>query len=82
MKSKIDYKKFKEDPDFYLSKLDKEAEEEFVNLLEFIFYKYQINVNLSSEKKKKKEDSMSFFKNNPIKLPEGYKFNREEAHER
>lgn len=85
MNKTIDINLLKENPQLFFSKLDKEAEREFTNLLEFIIFKYEINFETNTGKKsilKKEADFLDFIENNKIILPENFKFNRDEANDR
>ena len=85
MQQTIDINLIKESPLLFFSQLDKDAEKEFIYLLEYFIFKYDIKFDYE-----KKEDTslneenvfLNFIENNKITLPENFKFNREEAHER
>lgn len=50
MQKYIDIKRIKENPELFFSKLDKEAEIEFINLLEYFIYKHNIKIDDKEEK--------------------------------
>ncbi|WP_456325323.1 hypothetical protein [Desulfonauticus submarinus] len=59
--------------------LPDEAKEMLIEFYEFLLKKYSIKKNEDNNKKNVLKEILS----NPIgTLPDGYKFNREEAHER
>ena len=85
MQQTIDINLLKESPLLFFSQLDKDAEKEFINLFEYFIFKYDIKFDY--EKKENtllKEETvfLDFIENNKITLPENFKFNREDAHER
>jgi len=85
MQQTIDINLIKENPSFFFSQLDKNAEEEFMNLLEYFIFKYDIKFDNRKKENtliKEENDFLDFIENNKILLPENFKFNREEAHER
>ena len=86
MQHTIDIDLIKENPQIFFKQLDKEAEKEFINLLEYFIFKYDIRLDYSKGEKKSvvnsKNDFLDFIENHKIKLPEKFKFNREEANER
>jgi hypothetical protein len=85
MDKKININLIKENPQLFFSKLDKDAEKEFSNLLEFIVFKYDITFDAKSEKKSyltHEDDFLNFIENNKITLPNNFKFDRNEANDR
>jgi len=86
MQHLIDLNFFKENPQIFFKQLDKAAEKEFINLLEYFIFKYDIKIDYNIEPKKSELKSenefINFIENHKIKLPENFKFNREEANER
>jgi len=86
MQHLIDIKLFKENPQIFFKQLDNEAEKEFISLLEYFIYKYDIHIDYSAEEKqlplKSEDDFLNFIENHKLKLPKDFKFNREEANER
>ena len=44
MQHLIDINLFKENPQIFFKQLDKAAEKEFINLLEYFIYKYDIQI--------------------------------------
>lgn len=85
MKNKPDIKLIKENPDLFFSQLDKEAEKEFANIFEYFVFKHNIKIDdrkTDTSSSKKEREFLRFIENNKIILPENFKFNREEAHDR
>ena len=83
MQQTIDINLIKENPKLFFSLFNKDAENEFIQILEYFVFKYNIDFNIKKETHQKSKDSfIDFIENNKIKLPENFKFNREEAHER
>ncbi len=74
----------KENPQLFFSKLDKDAEKEFTNLLEFIIFKYDIKITSVSEKSKNEKPLKKIpnFINNPIQCINFITYSRDELYER
>jgi len=69
---------FKENPQLFFSQLPKNAKKEYMNMLEYILYKYDVNyINYE-----KKNSILNDFAELRTGLPKNYKFNRDEANER
>ncbi len=86
MQHLIDINLFKENPQIFFKQLDEDAEKEFISLLEYLIFKYDIQMDYSIEEKrssmKSDNDFLNFIGSHKLKLPENFKFNREEANER
>jgi hypothetical protein len=86
MQQLIDINLFKENPHIFFNHLDKDTEKEFINLLEYFIFKYDIHIDyraeVSNSKQKTKNEFLDFIESNKINLPENFKFDREEANER
>jgi hypothetical protein len=86
MQHTIDINFIKENPGLFFKQLDQNAEQEFISLLEYFIYKYDIRLDYSKEEKnsnsKSVNDFLDFIEHNKLKLPENFKFNRDEANER
>jgi len=83
MQQTIDINLIKENPKLFFSQFNEDAENEFIHLLQYFVFKYNIDFNIKKETHIKSKDSfIDFIENNKIKLPKDFKFNREEAHER
>ena len=80
MKQTIDISLFKKNPKLFFSQLPKKAEEEFIDMLEYIMYKY--NIKYIDKEKEKENSLLNDFAPFRTGLPENYKFNRDEANER
>ena len=80
MKQTIDIELFKKKPEFFFSQLPEKAEKEYIDMLEYIIYKYNVKYDIRENIKKNSllKDFASFITG----LPENYKFNRNEANER
>ena len=82
----IDINIIKENPGLFFKQLDQHAEQEFISLLEYFIFKYDIHLDNIKEdtnsSSQSKNDFLDFIENYKIKLPENFKFNREEANER
>ena len=81
MKQIMNIDLLKENPQLFFSKLPDEAEIEIQNLLEFVFFKYNLN-NLYGIRKNIDKDKFNLFKENPIRVEKITKYTREELHER
>jgi len=82
MHKTIDIDVFKENPQLFFSKLDKEAEKEFAHLLEYIIFKYNIEISSTTEKTEKILKKIPGFINNPIQRSDFKLFSREELYEK
>ncbi len=92
MQYTIDLNLIKENPELFFSQLPKKAEDEIVDFLQFIVYKYNISIisenNINSFEPENVQDSilntevLNAFASFRTGLPANYKFNREEANER
>jgi len=77
MQQLIDINLFKKNPQIFISQLPKNAEEEMVEFLNFLMFKYKINLDFPD-----KEPRFKNFIENPIKVEKKIKFTRDELHER
>ncbi len=91
MKYTIDLNLIKENPELFFSQLPKKAEDEIVDFLQFIVFKYDISIvaennidNLESQHMHEStiNEALKAFASLRTGLPANYKFNREEANER
>jgi uncharacterized UBP type Zn finger protein len=71
---------FKTKPQDFFSDLPKQAEQEIMEFLQFILFKYKKKKETLSTNSNK--EFLNFVQNNKFQLPADYKFNREEANER
>jgi len=71
---------FKTKPQDFFSGLPKQAEQEIMEFLQFILFKYKKKKETLSTNSNK--EFLNFVQNNKFQLPADYKFNREEANER
>jgi hypothetical protein len=77
MKQTINFKLIKENPELFFSQLPEKARIEIDDFLNFLIFKYKINIEFPEKKQR--------FKNiieNPVKVKSKVKFTREELHER
>jgi len=79
MQQTIDINLIKESPALFFSQLDKDAEKEFQNLLEFFIFKYKLEIIDDGFKVLNK---IPQFILNPIEIKDFKHFSREELHER
>ena len=90
MQQTIDINLIKENPQLFFSQLNMEAENEFINLLEYFIFKYEINISAKKDTNKDVEINDGFkvfnkiprFILNPIEIKDFKHFSREELHER
>jgi len=92
MQYTIDLNLIKENPELFFSQLPKKAEDEIVDFLQFIVFKYNISIisenNINNFEPENKQESivnndvLNAFASFRTGLPANYKFNREEANER
>jgi len=88
----FDVNLFKKNPELFFSQLPKKAEDEIVDFLQFIVFKYNISIisennrnNFESENRQEiavNTDVLNAFASFRTGLPANYKFSREEANER
>ena len=78
MKQTINIDLFKKNPQLFLSQLPEKAEKEYIEMLQYIMYKYNVNVI----KPEKENSLLKDFELYRTGLPENYKFNRDEANKR
>ena len=77
MQQIIDINFLKENPKLIFSMLPKGAENEIVDFLHFLMFKYEISIELPEKKQTFKN-----FIENPIQIENFRKYTREELHER
>ena len=65
-----------------LNSLTDEARKELESFYEYLVFKYRKKTKMKTEVESKKEQFFRFVENHSYNLPENYKFNREELHER
>ena len=65
-----------------LNSLSEEAQAELKSFYEYLIFKYKKKKTKEPEKTNKQKELEEFANNHLIKMPTGFKFNREEAHER
>ena len=65
-----------------LNSLTDEAKKELENFYEYLIFKYKKKSTRKTSEEKKKEQFFRFVENHTYNLPENYKFDREELHER
>ncbi len=65
-----------------LSSLSEDAKKELESFLEYLVFKYKKKTKRKNGKESNKEQFMKFADKHLIELPDNYKFNREELHER
>jgi hypothetical protein len=83
MQYTIDLNLLKENPEQFFSQLPKKAEDEIVDFLQFIVYKYNISIIQENNNERiVNTDLLNAFASFRNGLPANYKFNREEANER
>lgn len=92
MQYTIDLNLIKENPELFFSQLPKKAEDEILDFLQFIVFKYNLsiisenNINTFEPENKQERilntDLLNTFAPFRTGLPADYKFNREEANER
>jgi hypothetical protein len=77
MKQTINLKLMKENPELFFSQLPEKAMMEIDDFLNFLIFKYKINIDFSEKKQRFKN-----FIERPVKVKSKIKFTREELHER
>jgi putative lipoic acid-binding regulatory protein len=84
MQQRIDINLLKSNPQLFFSKLSEDAENEFVNLVQYIVFKYDIKLDdeMIDEKNSATGNLLDVFSSLRTGLPKNYKFDREEANER
>ncbi len=65
-----------------INSLSEEARKELESFYKYLVFKYGGKKKRKTDLEKKKEDFLKFADKHLIDLPEDYKFNREELHER
>ena len=65
-----------------LNSLTGEAKKELESFYEYLIFKYKKKIKRKPDEENKKEKFEKFANNHLINLPENFKFNRDEAHER
>ena len=80
MEKSINIDLFKKNPQKFFSKLPQGAEDEIINLLEYILYKYNLyDTDIENDDPASK---FRLFEENPIKVNSIIKYDRGELHER
>ena len=65
-----------------INSLTEEARKELESFYEYLVFKYKKKIKRKTDEENKKEQFFRFVENHSYNLPENYKFNREELHER
>lgn len=65
-----------------LNNLSEEAKKELLDFYNYLLFKYKSKKGKESSSDAKRKRFSAFSKDHQIVLPDGYKFNREEANER